>query len=102
MVMIIPREQMIAKVCDRWGADNLSTFLMLENVSGHKPSSWFATISPISIKYFESTNSTYYWDWCETHCTGQLLCYYIDDIDQEECWGFTEYDDIIPWMLKWA
>ena len=42
-----------------------------------------------------------YWPWCKETLQGELRCFTSDGVDQE-WWGFTNYDDIIIWTLKWV
>lgn len=59
---------------------------------------WFVCVKPVRVV----TQIEDYWQWCEKHLTGKLLCYSSSDEDQEEWWGFTNKDDGILWILKWA
>ncbi len=45
-------------------------------------------------------NSEYHL-WCSTRLVGRCRCY-SEDKDRKSWWGFTEYDDILIWMLTWA
>lgn len=66
-----------------------------------KPSLWFVNVKPINVSR-TSESKTDYWNWCNKNLRGQLLCYYGDSLNGIEWWGFTRYEDILPWILKWA
>jgi len=55
---------------------------------------WFVKIAPR-----KETDKEKFWDWCHSTLTGSTLCYYVSDVD--EWWGFTHYDDIVIWLLRW-
>ena len=65
---------------------------------GTDPSNWFVCVKPIGVKRFKFS----YWAWCNKTLTGKVRCYSSTGNDgQEEWWGFTNKEDIVPWMLKW-
>ena len=41
-----------------------------------------------------------YHAWCDAHCQGTVLCY--SDDGQKQWYGFTDYNDIVFWLLKWS
>jgi len=41
-----------------------------------------------------------YWEWCHKNMRGKTRCY--SSSDTEEWWGFTNQDDIMLWVLRWA
>lgn len=41
-----------------------------------------------------------YWIWCANHLKGYLRCYWAGS--EFQWWGFTEYDDIFYWLMKWV
>jgi len=66
-----------------------------------KKSEWFTCVRPLS-GYQGLTGKTEYWQWCNSNCAGQVLCYSTNPEAQEEWWGFSHHADIAFWMLKWS
>ena len=67
-----------------------------------KKSEWFTCIRPLEIDMRGYDKKTEYWQWCNSNCVGQILCYSTNREEQEEWWGFSHHADIAFWMLKWA
>ena len=59
----------------------------------------FVCVKPINVS---AIGKVLYWNWCKKHLQGKVACYSSDDINEEEWWGFTNPDDIVFWMLRWA
>jgi hypothetical protein len=66
-----------------------------------KKSEWFTCVRPLK-EYQGLTGKTTYWQWCNSNCAGQVLCYSTNPEEQEEWWGFSHHADIAFWLLKWA
>jgi hypothetical protein len=62
---------------------------------------WFICIRPLELRRNESERIAY-WQWCNSKCTGQILCYSTDYENQEEWWGFSRREDIVLWFLRWT
>lgn len=43
-----------------------------------------------------------YWSWCTQNLQGLVRCFFSDTDRDREWWGFTEYNDICIWTLKWT
>ena len=72
------------------------------SVETKKISRWFVLTKPVSMQRDGRRLKDQYWNWCNAHCAGQLLCYYSDFDNQEEWWGFSDKQDIALWLLKWT
>lgn len=62
------------------------------------PSQWF-------VKHLDCGIITPdYWSWCDANLKGTVRCYMLDTHEDGDWawWGFTDRDDIVLWMLKWA
>ena len=70
-----------------------------EHLRKHRATS-FVCVRPIFTK--EENAKADYWAWCQQHLQGRVRCYSSDDVAQEEWWGFTNPDDILFWMIRWA
>ena len=99
---VLDRQQFI-----QYWADSLprlskvgSAMWAYEDACGKK-SEWFTCVRPLN-KYQGLTGKTEYWQWCNSNCVGQVLCYSSSPEAQEEWWGFSHHADIAFWMLKWA
>ena len=62
-----------------------------------KKSKWFICIDPIKASDLEVYHS-----WCEEILIGNILCYSSDSRTKQEWWGFTDKNDILVWILRWA
>ena len=62
---------------------------------------WFVTVKPLRISKSAKSKISY-WNWCKKNLTGRVRCFYSDTDGERECWGFTQYEDISWWMLKYA
>jgi hypothetical protein len=56
---------------------------------------WFVCVPPVG-------NKEEYWKWCNSYRKGEIVCFSTSRLDNEEWWGFSNYDDIAFWLLKWA
>ena len=74
----------------------------LWSVETKQKSQWFVKVKPVSMQRDGRRLQDVYWSWCNAHCQGQILCYYSDFDNNEEWWGFTEYQDLTLWILKWS
>lgn len=54
----------------------------------------------IQIEKMRHWDREKHWQWCDQNLKGTILCYSC--CDEQQWWGFTEIDDIVIWMLKWA
>jgi hypothetical protein len=62
---------------------------------------WFVAIDPIhNWDEMINKNKPDFWTWVGSNCQGCVLCYSSNAY--EEWWGFTDKDDIVPWILKWT
>jgi hypothetical protein len=65
---------------------------------------WFVSIGPIhnwdEMIQSNNPNKDSFWQWVGRNCQGCVLCYSSNA--EEEWWGFTDKDDIVPWVLKWT
>ena len=61
---------------------------------------WFATVRPLQISARNIKSK--YWNWCHNNLHGYVRCFWSNDEDEKECWGFTQYEDIALWLLKWS
>ena len=98
---MITRDEFKALVKQTWhntndlSADD-SPLWALEKATVIRPQ-WFACIKPINQRHAAA-----YWHWCDSHLSGDVLCYSSNTDDSEEWWGFTEKNDVLIWMLRWA
>lgn len=85
--------------------DNDSKLWVIEKTNADR-CRWFVCISPLHQwnefvdESHTSTHKQEFWRWCRRHCRGKVLCYASSFND--EWWGFTIYEDIVPWILKWS
>lgn len=61
---------------------------------------WFVTVKPLKLN--DTGLKAGYYSWCRENLSGYTRCFYSDTDSQHECWGFTNYDDIVLWLLKYA
>lgn len=61
---------------------------------------WFVTVRQIRMNNYDPIKSEY-WLWCSENLTGYVRCFWSSSDDDKECWGFTNYNDIPIWILKW-
>ena len=96
--MIYNRQNFI----DLWSGKKvaLDQLFMIEQIDNNHEAQWFVCIKPIDNKHFQGEAK--YWRWCDENCTGKLYCYSSSSELQQEWWGFSDYDDIPLWLLKWA
>ena len=86
--------------------DNDSVLWEIERSRGYR-CRWFVCVKPLHDwdEFIDEdhpfTRKQEYWRWCHRHCRGKVLCYSTNSKD-EEWWGFTVYEDIVPWLLKWS
>jgi len=66
-----------------------------------KKSEWFTCVRPLDA-HRGHDKKIIYWQWCNSNCVGQILCYSTNREEQEEWWGFSHQEDIAFWLLKWA
>lgn len=50
----------------------------------------------------DSFNKTEYWSWCLENMQGKVRCFWANSDTGDEWWGFTEYNDVALWILRWA
>jgi hypothetical protein len=62
---------------------------------------WFVTVPCVRVSQDLDFKSNY-WTWCSDNLTGVVRCFWSNNEDDEECWGFTEFDDINWWLLRWV
>ena len=70
-----------------------------ERIVGMKQSQWFVKVAPLKMPDTDTSNE--YFDWNTAMLTGQVLCYSSSEEKAEEWWGFTHYEDILLWKLRW-
>jgi hypothetical protein len=92
MDMILDRQQFT----DLWPVKNHDALWAYERYV--KKSCWYFVC--VKSDRFRNTESADYWTWCDQNCQGFVCCY--SSSEQGEWWGFSEYEDIAWWMLKWA
>lgn len=61
---------------------------------------WFVTVG--QVRNASGTTKDYYWSWCRENLQGYVRCFWSNNQDNQECWGFTNYNDIQWWLLKWT
>ena len=61
---------------------------------------YFVKTKPVESRYKLKKND--YWDWCRKNIRADVKCFWSNQEDHEEWWGFTDYDDIMLWILKWS
>ncbi len=61
---------------------------------------WFVTVPPLRLS--ATGTKSEYWSWCKENLHGHTRCFYSDPDGGQECWGFTEYQDTVLWILKFA
>lgn len=61
---------------------------------------WFVTVG--QVRNASGTTKTDYWSWCRENLQGYVRCFWSNNQDNQECWGFTNYNDIQWWLLKWT
>lgn len=49
-----------------------------------------------------NTTEEDYWFWVTNNLKGYVRCFVSDPDNGGEYWGFTEQEDIVPWLLKWV
>lgn len=60
-----------------------------------KKCQWFVSVDPSKKRAVDD-----FWDWCHKECQGSVACY--SSSPNQEWWGFTDRDDIVWWLLRWA
>ena len=68
------------------------------NLSGR--CEWFVHLGQLKISGPVAKDN--YWSWCRANLKGEVRCFYLDSDNDRECWGFTRYDDIPLWILRWG
>lgn len=58
---------------------------------------WFVTVKQLRV-----SAKLRYWDWCRENLQGHVRCFWSNNEDNQECWGFTHKNDITWWILKWT
>ena len=61
---------------------------------------WFVTVP--CVRNAAGVTKSDYWAWCANNLTGSIRCFMSNNEDDEEIWGFTEFNDVDWWMLKWS
>lgn len=61
---------------------------------------WFVIVKQLRLSK-KGTKSDY-WLWCSENLQGYVRCFWSDSENDQECWGFTDYNDICLWMLRWS
>lgn len=61
---------------------------------------WFVLVPCLNL--FQQGLKKEYWDWCDKHLTGKLLCFSSDILNDQEWWGFEKEEDIVLWSLKFT
>jgi hypothetical protein len=70
-----------------------------ERSDGMKQSQWFVKVAPLLL--LDNEIGTEYFEWNNQMLIGQVLCYSSSEEKAEEWWGFTHYEDILLWKLRW-
>lgn len=60
----------------------------------------FICISPIPELWHDEYIE--FWSWCGDQLKGHCRCFSSSTNPPEEWWGFTDKDDILMWVLRWA
>lgn len=60
---------------------------------------WFVCIKPLGM-WDRSTSKEKFWHWCTENLIGRCRCF--SSAGQEEWWGFTDKDDLVLFILRWA
>lgn len=79
------------------GLGNDDSPLWIPDEGKENISNWFVCVRPIKAHKFKYD----YYNWCNLTLQGNVRCYSSDE-NEEEWWGFTNYDDIFIWILKWS
>jgi hypothetical protein len=61
---------------------------------------WFVHVGRVDTG--KTISKFNYWQWCHSNLQGLTRCFYSDTDNDRECWGFTDYDDIPIWLLRWG
>lgn len=105
--MILTRKQFAAhfrKLDSRLGNKH-SALWEPENRPGMVPNKWFVCVRPVGAYHgnvYLSWDKDGYWEWCNSTLAGQVSCYSSDWDNKKEWWGFSNYDDIAMWLLRWS
>lgn len=67
----------------------------------HARCEWFVCVRPRVYHVYDPVEKQVYWAWCHDHLQGQIRCFSSDVDGRKEWWGFTDYNDIALWLLKW-
>jgi hypothetical protein len=76
-----------------------SVLWTLEKSGCIDPSQWFIKVKPLKLSTQGATSE--YHTWNESILIGNVLCYSSSDETSEEWWGFTHYEDVLIWKLRW-
>lgn len=104
--VIYTREQFVAW-WDQWVPENPANrrdhplWIPEMEIKPGPPSAWFVKASSRNNWAWRIGREDY-WAWCNANCSGIIRCYMLDEEKEEEWWGFTNKDDMVIWMLKWA
>ena len=79
------------------GLGDWSSPLWNPDMSTGKKSRHFVAIKPIPDNEYDEFRI-----WTRKYCSGQILCYSIDDIDGVAWYGFSHKPDIVLFLLKWS
>jgi hypothetical protein len=56
----------------------------------------------ICVRKILEEGNTEFWDWTKEALQGETSCFASDDFGRKEWWGFTNKDDILIFVLRWA
>lgn len=63
---------------------------------------WFAIVPCVfEIRKNQDISKTDYWAWCNENLQGSIRCFWSNPDVNQECWGFTDKNDIEWWLLRW-
>ena len=63
---------------------------------------WFVKVRPVKFGRPGGYTRSNFYAWNGAMLNGRILCYSSDDTNEEEWWGFTDKEDILMFILKWA
>ena len=88
------------KLEPRFKADELDSPLWIPEHDMSEQCQWFVCVKPDIIG--RNGMKPEYWSWCGENLKGVTRCFSSNHDDDEEWWGFTNKDDVVFWMLRWA
>lgn len=79
------------------GLGDWDSGLWISEQSTDKKSRHFVAIKPIHPNEYETFRI-----WTIKYCSGQVLCYSVDDLEKIAWFGFSHKADIVLFLLRWS